>query len=159
VRGGYSADGASAVSTGVDTPDRATATGAPACADCAVEARVQPGSALEAGVFVRGAASTSDRYDAIVLPDGRLQLRRLNAGKPALLGELAGAVTSRTAFTLVTLSATGSGPVALTVSLEGVPRLSATDTSASAITGPGNGGLWTYTAGVRFDDFAVRTVP
>jgi hypothetical protein len=120
---------------------------------------VQPGAALEAGVFVRGTVAGSTRYDAIILPDGRLQLRRLDAGTPTVLAELAGAVPSRSAFTRLTLLATGSGPVALTASLDGVPRLSASDASALAVGGPGNAGLWTYTAGIHFDDFAVRAAP
>jgi hypothetical protein len=158
IRGAWRADG-QAVSVGIDTPDRATATGAPACGDCTVTARVQPGAAMEAGVFLRGAAATSDRYDLIVLRDGRLQLRRLVAGKPTVLAEVASGIADRTSFVTVALSASGAGPVVLTGALGGVAVLTATDPGAGALGGAGAAGLWTYTAGVRFDEFEVRAGP
>jgi hypothetical protein len=124
-----------------------------------VEARVRPGDALEAGLFLRGSHAGSDRYDAILLRDGRLQIRRLLAGRPTVLAEVASGVADRTAFTLLALQATGAGPVQLVASVNGAPRLSATDASSAALPAAGHGGLWTYSAGVRFDDFAVRTAP
>jgi hypothetical protein len=155
IRGGYSADG-NAVSTGVNTPDRATATAAPACADCLVEALVRQGPGREAGVFLRGAVATSDRYDLILRDDGQLLLRRLDGGTPTVLGS-APAGVDRWSFVRLALEATGAGPVSLVASVNGVPRLAVTDASAGAHGGAGLAGLWTYTAGVRFDDFSVRT--
>jgi hypothetical protein len=139
----------------VDVPDRATTVAAPACADCRVQARVAPGAAREAGVFLRGSAATSDRYDAVVLDDGRLQLRRLDAGRPTVLAEAPSGIADRTALTLLTLDASGAGPVTLTASVAGGATVTATDASASAKAAPGQAGLWTYTAGVRFDDFQL----
>lgn len=155
LRGGYAADG-NAVSTGVDTPDRATAVAPAPCADCVVEALVRQGPGREAGVFLRGAVAGSDRYDLIVRDDGQLLLRRLDAGRPTVLAAAPSGV-DRWSFVRLALEATGAGPVSLFAWVDGVPRLAATDASASAHGGAGLAGLWTYTEGVRFDDFVVRT--
>ncbi len=156
VRGGYSTDG-NAVST-LETVDRATATGVAACADCRAEALVLPGSALEAGVFVRGEHATSDRYDAILIPGGQVQLRRLNAGSPTVLAQGPSGATPG-AFARVAVSASGAGPVTVVAEIDGVERLRAVDSSAAAVTVAGHAGLWTYNAGVRFDDFVLRSIP
>src|SRR5206468_10121870 len=58
-------------------------------------------------------------------------------------------------WSTIALSASGSGPVQLVASVNGVQKLSVTDSSASAITGPGTAGLWTSVAGIWFDDFQV----
>ncbi len=155
IRGGYAADG-NAASTGVDTPDRATAIAPAPCADCVVEALVREGPGLEAGVFLRGTVAGSDRYDLILRDDGELLLRRLDAGHPTVLASAPSGV-DRWSFVQLELEATGAGPVSLVAWVDGVPRLAATDASASAHGAAGLAGLWTYTAGVRFDDFTVRT--
>jgi len=140
-------------------PDRATASGASPCADCAVEALVRAGSGREAGVFLRGEHATSDRYDAVMRDDGRLQLRRLDAGRPTVLADAALPAGARDRFVRLRLEARGAGPVSLSVSLDGAPALAASDPGAGALGGPGHAGLWTYSAGVRFDDFSISTAP
>lgn len=48
---------------------------------------------------------------------------------------------------------------ALAVELDGVERLRVTDASAAAIGAAGYAGLWTYSAGVSFDDLVLRSLP
>jgi hypothetical protein len=64
-------------------------------------------------------------------------------------------VTALDQLATVSLAASGASPVSLVASVNGVVRLSASDSSASALTGAGWAGLWTSNAGVVFDDFSL----
>ena len=117
---------------------------------------MRAGPGREAGVFLRGAVDTSNRYD--LHPQGRRTAPAAAPRRraPTVLAS-APASVDRWAFARLTLVATSGGPVSLTALVDGVPRLAATDASASAHGGAGLAGLWTYTADVRFDGFVLRT--
>ncbi|HEX5747619.1 MAG TPA: hypothetical protein VFZ09_15335 [Archangium sp.] len=126
------------------------------CADCQVQARLQAFGVDEAGLVVR--AEGDARYALVLLPRGRIQLRRYRGGGFTVLGEAAsGQASPRDAATL-SLSVWGAGPVRLSASVDGQVRLSVTDADPAALTGEGDAGLATPIAGVWFDDFLVRAL-
>ena len=49
------------------------------------------------------------------------------------------------------------GRLGLVASVNGAAKITASDSSASAIAGAGTAGMWTDLAGVIFDDFTVTT--
>jgi hypothetical protein len=126
------------------------------CADCQVEARVQTFGADEAGVVLR--AGGDARYALVLLPSGRVQLRRYRGGSFTVLGEAAsGQPSFRDAATL-SLSAWGAGPVMLSASVNGQVRLVVTDDGPAALTDEGLAGIAAPIAGIWFDDFLVRAL-
>ena len=135
------------------SPDRISVIGL-SCADCSVQAAVVNFSATTAALDLREAAS-GDRYDLALTSAGRLQIRRHKGGTTTVLGDVASGIADLGNWATIALSATGAGPVQLVASVNGVPKLSVTDTSASALKGAGTAGLWTDLAGIWFDDFVV----
>lgn len=125
------------------------------CRDCQVQARLQAFAVDEAGVVLR--ASGDARYALVLLPEGRIQIRRYRGGSFTVLGEAPSGQDAWEPATL-TLSAWGSGPVRLSAAVDGQVLLTVTDSDAAAITGEGLAGFATPIAGVWFDDFEVRTV-
>ncbi|WNG35115.1 hypothetical protein F0U61_16725 [Archangium violaceum] len=126
------------------------------CEACRVEARLQAFAVDEAGVVMR--ASGDSHYALVLLPEGRIQLRRYRGGSFTVLGEaLSGQASPWDAATL-SLSVWGSGPVRLSASVDGEVRLSVTDADSAALKAEGLAGLLTPIAGVWFDDFQVHAV-
>ncbi|HUJ24394.1 MAG TPA: hypothetical protein VLW85_00135 [Myxococcales bacterium] len=123
------------------------------CAECTVSAKVVNFGATFAALDLRVQAS-NDRYDVALLANGHVEIRRHNGSTTAVLGDVATGVAV-SAFQTIALQAIGANPVQLTASLNGAPRLSASDSSASAIVGAGTAGLSTNLAGIGFDDFSV----
>ncbi|REG27354.1 hypothetical protein ATI61_110361 [Archangium gephyra] len=126
------------------------------CDDCQVQARLQAFGADEAGLVVRAEADA--RYALVLLPQGRLQLRRYGGGGFIVLGETASGLAAPWEAATLSLSVWGAGPVRLSASVEGQVRLRVTDDDPAALTGEGYAGLATPIAGVWFDDFLVRAL-
>jgi len=126
------------------------------CADCQVQAQLQAFAVNEAGVVLR--AQGDARYALVLLPDGRIQIRRYRDGSYTVLGEAPGGQASPEDAATLSLSAWGSGPVRLSASVNGQSLLTVTDSDPAAITGEGLAGLATPIAGVWFDDFQVHAV-
>ena len=126
------------------------------CADCQVQARVQAFSMDEAGVVLR--AHGNARYALVMLPGGRIQIRRYQGRRFTVLGEATGGQASAWEPVTLTLVAWDSGPVRLSASVNGQLRLTVMDADPAALRGAGLAGLATPIAGVWFDDFEVRAV-
>ena len=123
------------------------------CGDCRVEAQlVVAGS--ETGLSLR-AATPDDRYDAVILADGTLRIRRVRAGAPVTLADAPSGLLDPTGGFTLSLSATGAAPVQLIASIDGVPLATAVDADPAALGAPGLAGLWTLDKGVRFAAFAL----
>lgn len=126
------------------------------CGDCQVEARLQAFAVDEAAVVLR--AEGDARYALVLLPQGRIQLRRYRGGSFTVLGEAPSGQASAWEAATLSLSVWGSGPVRLSASVDGQVRLTVTDDDPAALTGEGLAGLATPIAGVWFDDFLVRAL-
>jgi hypothetical protein len=137
----------------LDGTDQASVIGL-SCADCTVQARIVNFNAATAALDLRETAN-NDRYDVGVTSTGRLQIRRHRGSTTTVLGDVASGIADLGDWATIALTATGAGPVQLVASVNGVPKLSVTDSSASAITSAGTAGLWTTLAGIWFDDFVV----
>jgi hypothetical protein len=111
--------------------------------------------AVPAALDLRESA-TNARYDVALLGNGQLQVRRWRSGVATVLGEVPSGIADLGNWATIALSATGAGPVQLMASVNGVPKLSVSDTSASAIVAPGTAGMSTTYAGVWFGDFVVN---
>jgi len=72
-----------------------------------------------------------------------------------VLAQAASGVADLGSWTTIALRATGSGPVQLVASVNGVVKLTVSDAAASAIVAPGTAGVSTNIAGIPFDDFVV----
>lgn len=128
VSGLWYADGA-AVSD-LDDVDQAIETAA-SCGDCRAEAQIG-GAGPETGLSLR-MATAGDRYDAVILADGTLRIRRVRGGVPSTLVEApAGLADPTDAFTL-SLSAAGTNPVRLSASVNGAPIATAADSDPAAL--------------------------
>jgi len=100
---------------------------------------------------------SNDRYDVALLANGTLQIRRHNGTTITVLGSAPSGIADLTTWATISLSATGANPVRLVASVNGAAKITASDSSASAIAGAGTAGMWTDLAGVIFDDFTVTT--
>ncbi|WP_228530934.1 MULTISPECIES: sialidase family protein [Myxococcaceae] len=153
VSGVYFTDGRAASDR--DSGNQAYANGA-TCRDCRVEATVLGFGVPETGLFLRAPAlRPDDRYDAVLLGDGRVQVHRHRAGLVTVLGSAASGLAALDTPAKLSLSAVGSAPVSLVLAVNGVPRVSTEDTGPSALVEAGYGGLWTNRAGVVFDAFRL----
>lgn len=124
------------------------------CADCRVEAKVLGFGVPEIGVSLR-ASINGDRYDAILLGNGSLRIRRVRGGAMTTLGEVPGGAGPLDQWITVSLQAVGGNPVQLVAAVNGADRLSVTDGSTNAITSAGRAGLWTTRQGVMFQAFKL----
>ena len=122
------------------------------CDNCRVEAQIGF-AGPETGLSLR-AATPDDRYDAVLLGDGTLRLRRVRAGLPVTLAEAPSGLADPTASFTLSLSATGANPVQLVAGVNGVPVAAALDTDPAALAS-GPAGLWTLTSSVRFATFRL----
>ncbi|HVE85332.1 MAG TPA: hypothetical protein VND93_20910, partial [Myxococcales bacterium] len=126
------------------------------CADCRVEANLIGFGVQEVGVVARAqAASPKDRYDVILRPDGHLQIRRVISGTVTVLAEGPSGIADLGNWANLQLTVQGTAPVHLVASVNGVQKLSASDSSPGPLAQAGHGGMWTDHAGVVFDDFAL----
>lgn len=124
------------------------------CGDCRVEARLINFAAGFAALDLR-VQPNGDRYDAALLADGHLQIRRWRAGASTVLGDVPSGIAELGWWSKISLESTGTGPVQLVAAVNGVPKLSVTDASTSAIGTAGTAGMSTSLAGIWFADFLV----
>jgi hypothetical protein len=108
-------------------------------------------------VFLRATTpAATDRYQLALFSNGYVQLQRINGGVTTVLGEAPSELPRLTEPARLTLSVTGFSPVRLAASVNGVEKLTVTDTGADRITQPGYAGVYSQNAGVWFDDFTVQ---
>ncbi|TMA19044.1 MAG: hypothetical protein E6J88_18820 [Deltaproteobacteria bacterium] len=119
-----------------------------------MQARIVNFAAATAALDIRENAA-NDRYDVAILSTGYLQIRRHNGSTTTVLGDVASGISDLGDWATIALNVSGAGPVQLVASVNGVPKVSVTDSSPSAIVAPGTAGLWTSVAGIWFDDFTV----
>jgi len=81
---------------------------------------------------------------------------RKDAAGVAVLGAAANGAIRPLSFVRLTLRATGSAAVQLTASINGVPALAVTDTSASRLASGGGGMLSGAAARTQYDNFFLR---
>ena len=112
------------------------------CADCSVSAQVINFSAGVAELDLRQ-QSSNDRYDVALLANGNLQIRRHNGATVTVLGEAPSGIPDLGWWATIALSATGSNPVNLVASVDGVTKVEVNDSSPSAIRVAGTAGIWT----------------
>lgn len=135
--------------------DRATESVA-TCADCRVEAEVIGFGVPDTAVFARERTNASgDRYQLSLRGNGALRLTRIIGGAATILGEAPSGLSSLSSPATLSLRVTGPGPVELIGTVNGAPRLFATDSSAQALTASGSAGMFTTIAGVVFDKFRL----
>src|SRR3954468_2076376 len=124
----------------LDAPDLA-AVQSLSCADCAVQARMLIFAAGTSTLSLRQSGA-NDRYDVALLANGHVQIRRTVGGVTAVLGDVASGADVNNWVT-VALQVTGSSPVQLVASINGVTKLAVSDASASAIIAAGTAGMST----------------
>jgi len=130
------------------------------CQNCRVQSALVGFGVPEIGIFVRAPSTTStDRYEAVIARNGNLRIQRVRSGTTTILGQAASKISDLTEFATVSLTVTGTSPVTLTAKVNGTPILTATDSSAQAITAAGYGGLWTTNAGVVWEAFRLYREP
>lgn len=126
------------------------------CADCRAEVKQIGFGVPEVGLAVRASNTGAyDRYDLIVTGSNTLRLRRWRNGSATVLAEAPSGIRDVSDWSTLSLSATGTGPVTLTASVNGSVKLTFTDSASNAITAAGRAGMWTKNAGVVFDDFRI----
>ncbi len=152
--GAFTDNGAAAVSGSAQSYAFWNGTPAP---DAPVAADVAQNSATYVGVTARARSSgpVSDHYAAYIAPDGTTGLAHRIGGSYTYLafGPKLAAGTHR-----LELTAFGANPVSLTVKVDGVAILHATDSSSSALTTTGYAGIFDYNGkGAPIDNFTVGT--
>src|SRR6185503_518268 len=100
-------------------------------------------------------SAANSRYAVALLGNGHLQIQRRAGSAVTVLGDVASGVADLGDWATIGLSATGAGPVQLVAAVNGVTKLTVTDSSSSAIAAPGTAGMSTALAGIWFDDFVV----
>jgi hypothetical protein len=132
--------------------DRAVTAGV-SCADCRIDARMVNFGGGEAMLELR--ASGGDRYALALTAGGRLELRRYRAGVTTVLGSAPSGIADLKGWHAFSFTAQGSASVTLTAWVGGVPKISATDASASALSTAGAAGIAATASGILFDDFML----
>ena len=135
--------------------DRALVAGI-SCADCRIDAKMANFASAESMLELR--AGSSDRYALALRADGVLEIRRYGGGGVTVLGSVPSGISDLRSFSAFGFVVQGAGPVSLTGYVNGVPKISATDASSSALTSPGAAGMAATLAGVIFDDFVLTGV-
>src|SRR5204863_4571180 len=118
--------------------DRAAPHGV-SCADCRIDARMVNFAGGEVMLELR--VSGEDRYALVLTASGRLELRRYRSGVKTLLGSSSNSIPDLKSWHAFSFTAQGTVPVTLTAWVDGVPRISATDASTSALTAAGAAGI------------------
>src|SRR5205823_14534954 len=67
--------------------------------------------------------SSNDRYDVALLANGNLRIRRHNGATVTVLGEAPSGIADLGWWSTIALSATGSNPVNLVASVDGVTKV------------------------------------
>jgi hypothetical protein len=139
----------------LDALDRASPAGV-SCSDCRIDAKMVNYGGGESMLELR--ASGNDRYVLALTASGKLELRRYRSGSATVLGSVSSGISDLTVMHSFSFSVQGSGPVSLTAWIDGVPKISATDSSSSALTASGAAGIAATVAGIHFDDFTLSGI-
>src|SRR5438128_7215199 len=137
-------------------PTNQTAVQGPSCADCSVSAQVMNSGAAVAELDLRQQAS-NDRYDVALLADGTLQIRRHNGTSITVLGQAPSGIADLNNWATISLSVSGANPVGLVASVNGAAKITASDSSASAIAGRSEDRRGGEQAGVIWSHFTGMT--
>ena len=138
-----------------DTLDRA-APASVSCADCRADAKMVNFAGGESMLELR--ASGTDRYALALTAGGTLEVRRYRSGVTTVLGSVGSGIPDLTEWHSFSFAVQGSGPVTLTAWVDGVPKMSATDASSSALTASGSAGIAATVSGILFDDYSLTGV-
>src|SRR5439155_7301352 len=122
------------------------------CGDCRVEAKMVNFRGGEAVLELR--ASGTDRYALALTASGKLEIRRYRSGGLTVLASGASGIADLSVFHSFGLSAQGTVLVTLDATVDGVPKLSATDTSSAALTAAGAAAIAPTFAGIDLDGIA-----
>jgi hypothetical protein len=123
------------------------------CADCSIDAKMINFRGGDAMLELRG--SGSDRYALALTAGGALEVRRYRAGVNTVLGSIPSGLADLTVWHAFSFAVQGDHPVTLTASVDGIPKISVTDASASALVAAGAAGIAAAMAGIVFDDFVL----
>jgi hypothetical protein len=137
----------------LDALDRAAVSGV-SCSDCRIDAKMVNFAGGEAMLELR--VSGANRYALALMASGTLQIRRYAGTSVTVLGSVASGIAQLGAWHAFAFRVSGTSPVTLTAEVDGVPKVSATDTSASAYTSSGGAGIAATAAGILFDDFTLK---
>ena len=132
--------------------DRATVSGV-SCADCRIDAKMVNFGGGESTLELR--VSGGNRYALVLTAGGSLVIRRYAGTSVTQLGSVASGISDLTEWNNFSFVVQGAFPVTLTGYVNGVPKLSATDSSSAAYTGSGGAGIAATVAGILFDDFTL----
>ncbi len=136
-----------------DAPDQAMVGGL-WCEDCTVQADVD-GFGDPVAIDLRVApGSPDDRYDLILQNTGQLQVRKHRGGTITVLGDVGSGIADTGNWSTLSLTATGSGPVSLVAKVNGVVKLSVTD--SGNVLGAGSAGMSAGISGIWFRNFALN---
>gem|GEM_PF-3117599 len=126
------------------------------CADCEVDARMVAFGVAHAGLFLRAQSlSGGDRYQLDLLSNGHLQVQRIRSGATTVLKDAPSGIADLTGWAQFSFTVSGDSPVTLSVAVNGVVKLTVTDSSSARLTDSGYAGLHTTRAGVWWDDFKL----
>ena len=99
-----------------------------------------------------------NRYALALTAAGMIELRRYAGTTRTVLGSAASGVADLTDWASFSFVVQGAFPVTLTAYVNGVAKLSATDSTASAYTGSGSAGIAATISGILFDDFSLSAL-
>jgi hypothetical protein len=158
IAGGTWSDNGSAA-TGTAAQSFAFWIGSPATNDTASITISTPILNTYTGVIVRGTSGSpaANHYAAYVDPTGLVHIARRNASSYTFLAD---GPAFPSGSHVLSLTATGSNPVVLSVKIDGAQVLSFSDSSSSALTAAGKAGMVDYNgAGQPIDRFVVTDPP
>jgi hypothetical protein len=136
----------------LDALDRAAVAGV-SCADCRIEAKMVNFAGGESMLELR--VNGANRYALALTASGVLQIRRYAGTSVTVLGSAASGIADLGAWHSFAFRVGGSPTVTLTAEVDGVQKLSASDSSAAAYTGAGGAGIAASVSGILFDDFTL----
>jgi hypothetical protein len=139
-----------------NTLDRASVAGI-SCADCRIDGRLIGFATPECGFTLREQPG-GDRYDLVLTSAGRVRIRRWRSGAATILGDAPSGLRDLTIWASFAFAASGSMPVTLTATVDGVQALDVSDATPQAIGTAGAAGLTASAAGTPFDQFRLTAL-
>jgi hypothetical protein len=126
------------------------------CGDCQVQADVIGFGVPDTAIFLRETnVNGANRYQLDLKSNGHIQIQRVINSNVTVLADVASGISDLGNWANLALKATGNGPVQLTAYVNGVAKISVTDSSSAALTSAGYAGLYTTYAGVWWDNFRI----
>src|SRR5205823_4576486 len=102
-------------------------------------------------------AAGADRYALALTAGGILELRRYRGGVKTVLGSVGSGIPDLREWHAFSFAVQGSSPVTVTAWVDGVPKVTATDSTSSALTAAGAAGIAATMSGILFDDYSLHT--